>query len=189
MKTCEDRYNKAYGAGLFTVEQLREYTAPLQEKISSLRRQLANSQQEANAYCGEMPSDNEIKELSEAARSTLQNLNLHARRAILVNTVEKIVGTQQKLGVYGCIPIRNHIELCSSDRHRLNVDQHAHSLTIPFQLQIQLPPPRTTRNIVDRDEAGRIVRSVPPMADRSDFRLAAQLSSNNPSAGQGQAAR
>ncbi|UPT96013.1 recombinase family protein [Bradyrhizobium barranii subsp. apii] len=114
LKTCEDRYNRAYGAGLLTVEQLREYTAPLQERISSLRRQLANSQQEANAYCGEMPSDNEIKEFSEAARSTLQNLNFHARRAILVNTVEKIVGTQQKLDVYGCIPIRNHVELCSS---------------------------------------------------------------------------
>ncbi|WP_035681208.1 hypothetical protein, partial [Bradyrhizobium liaoningense] len=26
LKVQEDRYNKAYGAGLFTVEQLREYT-------------------------------------------------------------------------------------------------------------------------------------------------------------------
>ncbi len=129
--------------------------------------------EEARHGFGETQTNFLLLRLVFAARSTLQNLNFHARRAILVNTVEKIVGTQQKLDVYGCIPIRNHVELRSSDRHRLNVNQHAHSLKIPFQLQLQLPPPRITRNIVDRDEAGRIVKSVPPMADRSEFPLAA----------------
>lgn len=32
IKKQEERYNRAYGAGLFTVEQLKEYITPLKEK-------------------------------------------------------------------------------------------------------------------------------------------------------------
>ncbi|WP_210164014.1 hypothetical protein, partial [Bradyrhizobium japonicum] len=68
-----DRYNKAYGAGLFTVEQLREYTTPLREKLTSLKNTIASAQQQTNAsYVTEMPSADEIKQFSDAAQTALQ---------------------------------------------------------------------------------------------------------------------
>jgi site-specific DNA recombinase len=110
LKVQEDRYNKAYGAGVFTVEQLSEYTSPLRAKIASLKSQIASAQQEANAVrFDEIPSEDEIREYSEAARKVLHDLNFQARRAILVKTVERIVGTQQRLQIYGHIPIKNHV--------------------------------------------------------------------------------
>lgn len=161
LKAHEDRYNKAYGAGLFTVEQLRDYTTPLREKIASLKSQLACSQQEANPVrFDEIPNDGEIKEFSKTARKALHNLNFEARRAILVNTVENVIGTQQQLEVYGHIPIRNHVEVRSNDRHGLDATRHR----IPFEFRIELPPPRTQRVILARTEKGRIISSAPPPA-------------------------
>lgn len=151
-----DRHNRAYGAGLFTMEQLREYSQPIKDRIAAIDSQKSNSTQIASAAePAVLPRERDLEIIADEARNTLSNLNFSQKRAILLNTVDKVVGTPSELRVYGSIPLKGHVELQTSHRHRLNVDQHAHSLKIPFQLQIQLPPPRTTRNIVDRDKAGR----------------------------------
>lgn len=142
LKAQEDRYNKAYGAGLFTVEQLREYTTPLRKKVTSLRAQIAGAQQETNTiHVTEMPSADELKKFSDAARKALHNLSFQARRGILLNTVEKIVGTPQQLQVYGYIPITDHIDVCSNHRHGVGAARHAELAKIPFELVIELPAP------------------------------------------------
>ncbi|BAR57702.1 DNA invertase [Bradyrhizobium diazoefficiens] len=142
LKVQEDRYNKAYGAGLFTVEQLREYTTPLREKLTSLKNTIASAQQQTNAiYVTEMPSADEIKQFSDAAQTALHNLSFQARRAILLNTVEKIVGTPQELQVHGYIPVKDHVEFKTSNRHGLSATRHPDRPLIPFELTIKLPPP------------------------------------------------
>ncbi len=142
LKEQEERYNKAYGAALFTVEQLREYTTPLREKITSLKGQIAGAEQETNtSNVTEMPSADELKKVSDAARKALRNLSFQARRGILLNTVERIVGTPQKLEVYGYIPITNHVDVCSNHRHSVGAARHADLAKIPFELVIELPAP------------------------------------------------
>ena len=138
----EDRYNKAYGAGLFTVEQLREYTTPLREKLTSLKNQIASAKQETNAvHVTEMPRADEIKKFSDAARKMLHNLSFQARRAILLNTVEKIVGTPRLLQVHGYISVKDHVEFKTIDRHGVNATRHSGAPLIPFEFTIKLPPP------------------------------------------------
>ncbi|MGY3347176.1 site-specific DNA recombinase [Bradyrhizobium sp. USDA 4470] len=177
------RYNKAYGAGLFTIEQLQEYTQPIKDRIATVETQTSSFKQAPSVKS--LPREEDIETFAAEARGMLHDLNFSQKRAILLDTVAKVIAKPGELQIYGSIPIHDHVELQTSyrhsedinqhqhvefktsDRHRLNVDRHAHSLKIPFQLQIQLPPPRTARKILDRDEAGRIVRSVPPMADRS----------------------
>ncbi|MCK1481011.1 recombinase family protein [Bradyrhizobium sp. 197] len=162
LKVQEDRYNKAYGAGLFTVEQLREYTTPLRKKLASLENEIANAQQETSAIeVTEMPSASEIKEFSDAAQKMLHNLSFQARRAILLNTVEKVVGTPEQLQVHGFIPVKDHVEFKTIHRHRLNAARHVNLAKIPFEFRIPLPPPRYERTIMSRDGRGRITRSAP----------------------------
>src|SRR5207302_9982135 len=43
------RHNKAYGAGLFTIEQLREYTEPIKDRITAVELQISSSKQDASA--------------------------------------------------------------------------------------------------------------------------------------------
>src|SRR5947209_16903005 len=95
----------------------------------------------------EMPSADEIKKFSDAAQKMLHNLSFQARRAILLSTVEKIVGTPQQLQVHGYIPVKDHVEFKTSDRHGVNATRHPKTCQIPFEVCIALPPPRYERNI------------------------------------------
>jgi site-specific DNA recombinase len=142
LKAQEDRYNKAYGAGLFAIEQLREYTIPLREKITSLKSQIASAQQETKAISvNEMPSAGEIKRFAEAARKMLHHLNFQARRAIVLNAVDRIVATQRRLQIYGHIPVTTHVKFCSHHRHAANITRHVGTPLIPFEFKIELPSP------------------------------------------------
>ncbi|MDO8557280.1 MAG: recombinase family protein [Candidatus Jorgensenbacteria bacterium] len=108
MKEQEDRYTKAYGAGLFSIEKLKEYTVPLREKASSLENQIARVRVEGERGNGaELPSASEIGVFAKKAAEALQNLNFEARKAIVRNVIEKVVGTQSELQVYGYIPVSN----------------------------------------------------------------------------------
>lgn len=175
------RHNKAYGAGLFTMEQLREYTQPIKESIAAVELQISSSKGEPSVdRMPALPQKEELERFAGEARQTLQNLDFSHKRAILLNTVDRIVGTPSELQIYGSIPIKNHVEFQTSNRHSQDINQHhhvdfktsnRHSLnaprhaklaSIPFDFSISLPPPRNQRAIIERDANGRIIRSAPP---------------------------
>ncbi|MDP3725845.1 MAG: recombinase family protein [bacterium] len=108
LKDREERYNKAYGAELITLEQLRGYTVPIRERLTVLESQVMKVQQERNqAYTSSIPTQTEIQSFARRAVGALSNLNFEAKRAIVLNTVEKVVGDKEKLQVYGYIPVTN----------------------------------------------------------------------------------
>jgi site-specific DNA recombinase len=119
LKEQEDRYAKAYGAGLFDVEKLKEYTLPLREKIASLESQIHKAKEVRNEICAAVrPSKNEIEAFCQEATKKLYSLNFEPKKAIVMNIVEKVVGTRDELKVYGYIPITNHVESLPIHRHR-----------------------------------------------------------------------
>lgn len=106
IKKEEDRYNKAYGAGFFNLEQLKEYTAPLREKVASLELQISKvRQQESEANDSTVPTDQEIQEFAKEATEKFKNLNFQLKRAIIGKVINKVIGTQQYLKVNGQVPI------------------------------------------------------------------------------------
>ena len=109
LKEQEERYNKAYGAGVYSIEELRDYLNPLRKQIASLETQKDKLQQEAvenNPF--KVPSNQELELFTSEAVETLKNLNFVAKKAIIMNVLEKVVGTQNKLQVYGFIPITSN---------------------------------------------------------------------------------
>ncbi|MDP2927157.1 MAG: recombinase family protein, partial [bacterium] len=116
----EDRYAKAYGAGLFSIERLKEYTNPLRERASSLEEQIIKAQVERGQINeATLPGQGEVESFAEKAVKALQNLNFEARKVIIRNTVDKIMGSPNGLQVYGYIPIENinHVEYKTIHRH------------------------------------------------------------------------
>lgn len=108
LKDEEDRYNRAYGAGAFTIEQLKEYTTPLREKLAVLERQIAQARiEESHIDTSRLPSLQEMEVFCGAARKTLQDLNFGQKQAIVRSVIEKVVGTKQELRVNGYIPVEN----------------------------------------------------------------------------------
>ena len=110
LKNQEVRYNKGYGAGLFTIEQLKEYTSPIKEQISSLEYQIAKAKQQENKInATAMPDTDEIKSFTEESAQVLPELSFELKRNIIINVIEKIIGTQQKLEVNGYMPITSNL--------------------------------------------------------------------------------
>ena len=119
LKNEEDRYNKAYGSGLFTIDQLQLYTAPLRDKMTALEYQITKArQQERELEVIEFPNETEVEIFAEEAVEALKDLKFETKKAIVTNVIDRVIGTQDKLQVYGYIPITNHVEFISSYRNR-----------------------------------------------------------------------
>ncbi len=110
-----ERYNKGYGVGAFTLDELKEYTDPLREQISQLQAQISKATSESNQTHLKAPNEQEMEAFAEKARKTLQNLSFTLKRAIILNTVEKVIASKEHLRVNGYLPL--NVSLCYEDRN------------------------------------------------------------------------
>lgn len=142
LKEQEDRYNKAYGSGLLTLDQLREYTLPVRDKVVMYESQLRQSERdERELRTAPLPEANELAAFAKEAGDALQNLNFETKRAIARQIVEKVVGTKQQLQVYGFIPVTN-VNVFTIHRYRQDTPRHGFDYSsrkgIPFQFEVNL---------------------------------------------------
>jgi len=105
LKEQDDRYNRAYGAGVFTMEKLKEYTVPIAEKINSLQLQVAKYKQEQDKVVTMLPDDSEIESFAEEARKDIKTYDFAKKRELIMKSINKIIGVKTELKVAGCIPI------------------------------------------------------------------------------------
>lgn len=89
---------QGYGAGFFSIEQLKEYTDPIKDRRSSFESQLAQVKQRTeDIQTSNLPESIELEEFTKLVASNFRNLNFERKRAIVIDTVEKVVTTQEKL--------------------------------------------------------------------------------------------
>lgn len=114
-----DRYNKAYGEGVFTLEQLRESTTPIKTKIAVLESQLALNLRHSKAVeSRNIPSTFDINSFTVTAKTKLENLSFASKKAIVIDIIDKVIATREQLQVSGFIPIStNHVEYKTISRH------------------------------------------------------------------------
>jgi site-specific DNA recombinase len=154
LKDQEDRYNKAYGGGLFTVEQLKEYVVPVRDKVASYESQLLKSEQEErDLQSTPLPDEREVEAFAKEASEVLPNLKFEAKKGIVMNVVEKVVGTSEKLQIYGFIPVTN-VNVCTNDRHRRDTPRHGSDENgpklIPFRFDVNIPFQTVNHIVVPR---------------------------------------
>ena len=106
LRQQEDRYNKAYGASLMSIEQLKAYVSPIRERIVGIERQLA-AVHERSQLVDEpiIPTEEEITLTASIFEASLSGLNFEQKREIVLRTVETITGTQKQLEMRGFIPV------------------------------------------------------------------------------------
>ena len=143
LKMQADRYNKAYGAELLTIEQLKQYISPIKERISVLETQIQNNMQNQTENAIIIPSEEQINECAREATDHFNQLDFEGKREIILTVIDKVVGTVDKLQVNGFIPItkEKNVELFTNYRYGWNTTQHTEKV-IPFQFQVKLPPPQ-----------------------------------------------
>lgn len=120
LKEQEERYGKAYGAGVFTIEQLQELTAPLKERLKALDLELSKAREEEGqlSYL-DVPNKKDMEIFSRETLILLQDLSFELKREIVLRTVEKAVGNQKELKITGFIPVNkeNNVLFCSKYRN------------------------------------------------------------------------
>ncbi|HUI28962.1 MAG TPA: recombinase family protein [Candidatus Acidoferrales bacterium] len=145
IKDEEERYTKAYGAGILSLDKLSEHVGPLKKKMSILNDRLVKAEVEVNKLESfKLPSENEIRSFAQAVTSKLHNLNFAVKEAIVKRIVGKITVSQNVLHVLGRLPVLNtaNITLCSDDKDGSNTTRHENFPmvpTIPFEFRIPIP--------------------------------------------------
>jgi hypothetical protein len=122
-------------------------------------RQL-DEQQRPPALIG-IPTRDALHDFARHSREKLADLNFAAKRAIVLKIVDKVVGDQNQLQIYGHIQVTSDVNVFTSDRHgrekpardfkqemsqefairffgNMNLCQK-----IPFSIQITLPSTKT----------------------------------------------
>lgn len=110
LKVQEERYNKGYGAGVFTLEQLREYVAPVREEIDAVNNQINSAKQKIEeTEAQEFPSYDAIKMFVNKVRKNILGLSFFQKRDIVLSMVDKIVASQANLLITGYIPVNQNV--------------------------------------------------------------------------------
>ena len=120
LKGQEERYNRAYGAGVFSLEQLREYAIPLRDQITLLESQITKARlQQFEIGIPAMPNQKEILEYTRIATEKLRDLNFETKRGIIMNVLDKVIATQAYLEGNGFLPITaNYVDFQTIYRNR-----------------------------------------------------------------------
>ena len=105
LKAQEDRYNKAYGAGVFTVEKLKEYTLPIADKISALEDQRAKYELDRENVITSMPEESDIEAFTEETKKDIKTYSFAEKREVILDIINKVIGTKTELRVAGSVPI------------------------------------------------------------------------------------
>jgi hypothetical protein len=119
---------------------------PLKERLAVIEMQIVKVTEQADwNEQPDLPNENEIRAFAQDATPVLGGLSFDLKRSIVLKTIEKVVGTQEQLQVYGYIPIKSNVALCSDHRHGANsttlFEKPIDSKRIPFYFEIKLPPP------------------------------------------------
>lgn len=122
LKKEEGRYIKAYGAEIISEEQFKEAIADLKGRRGILERQVGHMEsQKQDVDDVIVPTDNYLKEFSDAARFVLQErLIFPQKQAIIHKSVDTIIGEQCKLTIRGYIQMKevfDNVKFHSSSRN------------------------------------------------------------------------
>jgi len=151
LKEQEDRYNRAYGAGLFSIEQLKEYTVQVREKVGMYESQISKADQHRRELeSGALPDLNEIEAFAEESARMLPHMDYKERKAVIGSVVERVVGSRESLKIYGLLPVatKSDVKLCINDRHGVDTPRHfsKEAKMIPFEIQIDTAPGENSSN-------------------------------------------
>ncbi len=102
-----DRYNKAYGAGAYSLEELQRYMEPAKLHILKLQKELEEVQKENDISKNQIIHNPQksIQEMIDIVKNHINQLSFEQKRGIILKTVSKVVGTREKLTIAGFVPL------------------------------------------------------------------------------------
>ena len=120
LKDQEDRYINAYSEKVITLNKLKDYLAPLKERLSLLEKNLAQADEEQESKLEiVLPSEEDMELLAKEAIGIIDTLSFTAKKAIIAKYVDKIYSTQENLSFHGFLNLTElYVEFFTESRDR-----------------------------------------------------------------------
>jgi site-specific DNA recombinase len=113
LKAESDRYTRAYGADVISIEQLKVYIDSVNTRTVPIKKQIAdikNKQGESENISTPI-TKTEISQFVNKVRNVLPHLNFAQKRAIIVGIVNKVVVNNAEMLISGRIPVNASLSL------------------------------------------------------------------------------
>jgi site-specific DNA recombinase len=125
MKEQEDRYVKAYGMGLITIEQFQQNVLPLRKQIEQKQKEIIQLEIKHEQPINDVVTENDIKSIAERFKSSLQNIPFVVKKKIIDKIIDRIEGDKEKLKVYATLSLNqnNYVTLCTEYRNTQDIIQ------------------------------------------------------------------
>jgi site-specific DNA recombinase len=122
LRTEEERYVKAYGAGIITLEKLDECLSPVKSRIMGLEGRISQARADTeHVDTLTLPETHELEAFAAMYAEALRDLNFDEKQAIVRRTIGGVVGSQSEshgeLRIHGSIPL-NSYEFQPNHRYR-----------------------------------------------------------------------
>lgn len=116
--TEEDRYSKAYGQEVITLDQLQRFISDIRLKKVTLEQRLAQFTKDQQKTPSVKPTDDQIQSFCQKVVDKLETLSYEKKRRIVLKVVDHIVADQEKLCVYGHLALNeeDYVEFWSENR-------------------------------------------------------------------------
>jgi site-specific DNA recombinase len=96
LRAAESRYARAYGAGLFDIDELKAYATPVRDRIADLEKRLLEADSWRLTSTGVQTATTEqLEGFASSAAGKLHALNFEGKRAIVSRVIEKVIGSQK----------------------------------------------------------------------------------------------
>ena len=148
LKLQEERYIKAYGLGILPLEQFQKIILPLRNKIMMQSKQALELQDTKSKDSDIVPpNENEINDFVKHTGNVITGLDFLAKKKIVNNIINRVVGNRERLSVSGAIPLSlnlDYVALCTNGRNTQDTTPHTPYLSnepakvIPFEFEINL---------------------------------------------------
>lgn len=114
----EDRYAKAFGQQVITLDQLQRFVTDLRLKKVTLEQRLAQFTKEQQKIPSVKPTDDQIQSFCHKVVEKLEVISYEKKRNIVLKVIDHIVADQEKLCVYGHLPLKeaDYVGLWSENR-------------------------------------------------------------------------
>jgi site-specific DNA recombinase len=162
-KELEDRFVKAYGAKVISLEQLQSQLVDIRLKESQIMKKISTSNNDS------LPTQKSIvlpdlKQFCDKMKTEIDNLNFKERQYAIRQIVDSVVTDGVSATVEGSISLDIPKENTKNnyEQNSIHRDLHHAIPTLKFKFSFIAPPPRKERLIVGRDQLGRITRSETP---------------------------
>lgn len=121
IKQEEQRYIKAHGAEIISLEQLQEAMTDLKSRRAVMERQVGVLESQKQSPDDVLaPSQVQIKRFSEQAKLLLSDLNFNPKQRIIRKVVDTIISDQRVMRIRGYLPIQEDQNVESQFKSRDN---------------------------------------------------------------------